>query len=193
MSRNPAADRGREVRQRLLDAAVELIVQRGWTGVSTRTLAERAGLAAGGVHYHFPSLPALLAEAAIGAMRPLVEQLDLVLRQAKTPEQGLELMLGSLAEYTGMDNTSLLFGETYLAATRDERLRAEMGALVDNAAGKVGAWLATHGVAEPEQTARVLLASIDGLMLHRALNPRLTAQVVAPVLRRVLASAGAQR
>lgn len=51
-----AADRGREVRRKLLTAAVELIPERGWNAVSTRLLAERAGVAAGLVHYHFPSL-----------------------------------------------------------------------------------------------------------------------------------------
>ncbi|MGH3673909.1 MAG: TetR/AcrR family transcriptional regulator, partial [Pseudonocardiaceae bacterium] len=38
-----AAERGREVRLRLLGSAAELIAERGWTGVSTRILAERAG------------------------------------------------------------------------------------------------------------------------------------------------------
>ncbi|MFD1052553.1 helix-turn-helix domain-containing protein, partial [Kibdelosporangium lantanae] len=35
---------GEEVRQRLLAAAVQLIPERGWSAVSTRVLAERAGV-----------------------------------------------------------------------------------------------------------------------------------------------------
>src|SRR5215218_10063879 len=66
-----AADRGREVRRRLVQAARELVPERGWAAVSTRTVAERAGVAPGLVHYHFASLQALLAEAAVGAMRDL--------------------------------------------------------------------------------------------------------------------------
>src|ERR671914_884271 len=38
-----AASRGREVRRRLVQAARELVPERGWTAVSTRTRAERAG------------------------------------------------------------------------------------------------------------------------------------------------------
>lgn len=52
---SPAAARGREVPQRLLAAAAELIPERGWTAVSTRVLAERAGVTPSVVHYHFSS------------------------------------------------------------------------------------------------------------------------------------------
>jgi len=57
------------VRQRLLDTAAELIAERGWTAVSKRLVAERAGVAAGLVHYHFTSVQALLSAAAVGVMR----------------------------------------------------------------------------------------------------------------------------
>ncbi len=40
-------------RQRLLDAAAELIAERGWGQVTTRAIAERAGLPHGTVSYHF--------------------------------------------------------------------------------------------------------------------------------------------
>ena len=74
-----AATRGRDVRQRLLAAAVELIPERGWTAVSTRVLAERAGVTPSVVHYHFPSVAALLDEAAVGFLRGVVAGIDEVL------------------------------------------------------------------------------------------------------------------
>jgi len=51
-----SAERGQAVRRRLLDAAAELIPELGWSGVSTRVLAERAAVTPGMVHYHFASL-----------------------------------------------------------------------------------------------------------------------------------------
>jgi AcrR family transcriptional regulator len=63
-----SAQRGHEVRQRLLGAAAELIAERGWAAVSTRAVADRAGLAPGLVHYHFTSVQALLSQAAIAVM-----------------------------------------------------------------------------------------------------------------------------
>ena len=59
---SPAAVRGQEVRQRLLAAAAELIPERGWSAVSTRILADRAGVTPSVVHYHFPSVQAVLTE-----------------------------------------------------------------------------------------------------------------------------------
>ncbi len=58
-----AVDRGRDVRLQLLSTAAELIGELGWNAVSTRILAERAGVTPGLVHYHFPSLQALLRDA----------------------------------------------------------------------------------------------------------------------------------
>lgn len=182
-----AAARGREVRQRLVRAAAELIAERGWTGVSTRVLAERAGVASGLVHYHFASLQALLVEAAVGVMRDVVDGVGPLLARARTPEDAIDLMLGSLDRYTGRDPTSLLVIETYLAATRDEDLSKAVADVVVHFRRRLAEWLAERDVATPEETAAVLAAAIDGVLLHRALDPGLTAGMVAPVLRRILA------
>ncbi|HEY4018955.1 MAG TPA: TetR/AcrR family transcriptional regulator [Pseudonocardiaceae bacterium] len=182
-----AAERGEQVRQQLLRTAAELIAERGWTAVSTRVLAERAGVAAGLVHYHFASLPALLREAALGGIGAAVTGLDVLLEQARTPEELLGLLLGTLDQYTGHDSMSLLFTETYLAATRDEDLRRELGTFITDFVQKFARWLEDHGVPEPRQTATVLAAALDGVLLHHSLNPDLTAALAAPVLNRILA------
>ncbi|MGH3948277.1 MAG: TetR/AcrR family transcriptional regulator [Pseudonocardiaceae bacterium] len=182
-----AANRGREVRRALLAAAVELIPEVGWNAVSTRLLAERAHAAPGLVHYHFQSLPALLRKAAVDAMRETLSAAEPVLAMTTTVDAGLDLMLASLDAYSGTDPASLLFIETYLAATRDEALRAELAGLLADFRDALAGWLAEHGHDDPQQTAAVLAAAIDGVMLHRALNPDLTSHVVSPVLRRILA------
>lgn len=172
---SPAAERGREVRQRLLAAAVELVPERGWTAVSTRVLAERAGVTPSVVHYHFPSLAVLLNEAVAGVMRQvLAEFVDTV----QTPAEAIDQMLASIESYTGADPMSLLFVEAYLASTRDERLREEIGGLVARFRERLAGWLEQHGVAEPGETAAVLAATIDGLLLHRGLGSTVDARRV---------------
>lgn len=180
------SSKGQEARERLLRAATELIAERGWTGVSTRLLAERAGVGAGVVHYHFPSVQALLSEAALDAMRLAMTQLGPVLGQAETTDDVLDLLLASLERYTGRDPVSLLFVETYLASTRDRRLRRAVARVVAEFRREAAHWLDKHGVDRPDQTAAVLAAAIDGVLLHRSLSPDLTAASVAPVLRRML-------
>lgn len=178
--------KGQEARERLLRAATELIAERGWTDVSTRLLAERAGVGAGVVHYHFPSVQALLSEAALGVMRRAFAEVGPVLERAGSVDDVLELLLASLDRYTGRDPVSLLFVETYLASTRDRRLRRAVARVVAEFRRQASQWLGEHGVDRPEETAAVLAAAIDGVLLHRALSPDLTAANVAPVLRRML-------
>ncbi|GAB3505748.1 TetR/AcrR family transcriptional regulator [Amycolatopsis cihanbeyliensis] len=187
---SPAATRGREVRLRLLDAAAELIAERGWAAVSTRILAERAGVTPSVVHYHFPSLPALLREAAVGAMRQVLAEVDAVLRTARTPAEAVDAMLTAVREYTGTDPRSLLAVEAYLAAGRDPRLRARIGELVEEFQHRLGRWLAEHGVPSAGETAGVLAAALDGLLLRRGLEVGPAPEPTTAVLRRLVEPEG---
>jgi AcrR family transcriptional regulator len=181
-----AAARGRDVRQRLLAAAVELIPERGWTAVSTRVLAERAGVTPSVVHYHFPSVAALLDEAVVGFMRGVVGGIDEVLDAAETPAAAVDALVASVTRYTGSDPMSLLAVEACLAATRDERLRDQIAGVLAESRHRVGRWLADHEVPEPETTAAMLLAAVDGLLLHRSLAAGPDPAATATVLRRLL-------
>jgi AcrR family transcriptional regulator len=181
-----AAARGRDVRQRLLAAAVELIPERGWTAVSTRVLAERAGVTPSVVHYHFPSVAALLDEAVVGFMRGVVGGIDEVLDAAETPAAAVDALVASVTRYTGSDPMSLLAVEACLAATRDERLRDQIAGVLAESRHRVGRWLADHEVPEPETTAAMLLATVDGLLLHRSLAAGPDPAATAAVLRRLL-------
>lgn len=181
------AQRGRQVRQRLLATAAELVAERGWTAVSTRVIAERAGVTAGVVHYHFGSVQALLREAALAIVGGLLDQAIPAMARAGSADEALAMMLEFLDDYDGRDPTSLLMAETFLAATRDETLRRALGETVGQFRQAVGARLAAAGVEAPEATAAVLAAAIDGIVLHRALLPGLDATRVLPVLGRLVA------
>src|ERR1051326_5901856 len=52
-------------REKLMTAAAELIAELGWGRVTTRAVAERAGLPHGAVSYHFRGKQELLIEAAM--------------------------------------------------------------------------------------------------------------------------------
>jgi AcrR family transcriptional regulator len=146
-SRQTAAERGKEVRQRLLRAAVELIPEIGWNAVSTRILAQRAGLAPGLVHYHFESLQALLRQASIASMREALQAIELIFEQADTLDSGLDMLVGALDTYTRDDPASLLFVESYLASLRDPRLAADLAALLVDFRQRFGDWLQRRSTA----------------------------------------------
>ena len=56
------AARGLETRQKILDAARDTILERGYGGTSTRAVAELAGVPLSLVHYHFGDKRTLLVE-----------------------------------------------------------------------------------------------------------------------------------
>ncbi len=163
------AERGREVRERLVRAAVEVIVERGWAGATTRPVAERAGVAPSLVHYHYPSIQALLVEAALTAASGLTAGAGKLLAHARSADEAMTLLLKALDPYSGADPISVLLAEAYLAATRDHRLRRELAEILTSFRDVVAFQLSRHGVADPDATAAVLAAAIDGLLLHRSL------------------------
>lgn len=186
----PAEARGQEVRRRLLAAAIELIPERGWTAVSTRTLAERAGVTPSVVHYHYPSLAVLLNEAVAGFLRGVLAEAEAALDGVRTAGEAIDALLGSVDRYTGDDPASLLSIEACLAATRDPELRARIREVLAAYRRRLGRLLDERGVPDPDATAAVLTAAMDGLLLHRGIGSGGDAgdrAAMASVLRRLVA------
>jgi AcrR family transcriptional regulator len=53
--RTSQEERTRAMRQRLMEATVECLVERGWSGTSTTLVSERAGVSRGAQLHHFPT------------------------------------------------------------------------------------------------------------------------------------------
>lgn len=185
MSGQTNVERGRVARAQLLTAAQELIGEIGWGAVSTRVVAERAGIRSGLVHYHFQSLQALLRQAALEEMRRILEGTAALVAVTADPADGIEAMLTELDQYTGDDPAFLLFIEAYLAATRDPVLREQMRELVHEFRDGVTAALARGGHEAPEAAAVMVMAVFDGFLLHKGLDPELSAARIAEQLRKV--------
>jgi AcrR family transcriptional regulator len=56
-------EKSAETRRRLLDAAIECLVERGYANITSSEIAERAGLSRGAQLYHFPTKEDLLTRA----------------------------------------------------------------------------------------------------------------------------------
>ncbi|MDA8371021.1 MAG: TetR/AcrR family transcriptional regulator [Nocardiopsaceae bacterium] len=186
-----SAQRGRATRQRLLDAAVSLIGEVGWSNVTTRLVAERAGVNPGLVHYHFASVSTLLTTAATGFTRELLEHIARQLTDQPDVGAGLDRLLAELSGYTGTDPACLLLVEAFLASSRLPDLRVELAAMITDFRTHVADWLRAHGHgAEADTAAAVLAGAIDGLMLHRAVDPNMDITALAEPLRRMLIPGG---
>jgi AcrR family transcriptional regulator len=170
-------------------AAAELIAELGWGRVTTRAVAERAGLPHGSVSYHFRGKQELLAEAAMYAFQQAVPMAEF---QALTTVDDLLGLIGG--ELGAMDPVlpRLMF-ESMAEAERDPALRERLGALLGAYRGLMIETLrseqqrgAVFAGASPEAIATVLGAAGDGLLLHALLDPELDVAAAVAALRALL-------
>jgi len=82
----PAGPRAGEAREALLTAVHELMAEKGYPRVTVREVAERAGVQAGLVNYHFGSKTGLLRSAVASISEEMLERV----RQAVANEGSIE-------------------------------------------------------------------------------------------------------
>jgi AcrR family transcriptional regulator len=173
-------------------AAAELIAELGWGRVTTRAVAERAGLPHGSVSYHFRGKQELLAEAALHAFQHAIP----VERFAKlgSVEDLIGLIEGEVADLETIDPVlSRLMLESMREAERDPALRERMGTMMGEyrnlmvetvrADQERGAVVA--GV-PPAAIATLIAALGDGLLLHVLLDPEIDTSGAIEALRALL-------
>jgi AcrR family transcriptional regulator len=128
MSRVPQEERTRLMRQRLLEATVELLVERGWSGTSTTLVSKRAGVSRGAQLHHFPTKNDLVLAAVEHLSdvrgRELARASDRLPGGARRSRAVLQM----LAEhFTSPVFTAAL--ELWVAARTDPHLLAALGPL----------------------------------------------------------------
>jgi AcrR family transcriptional regulator len=127
-ARVPQEERTRVMRQRLLDATVECLVERGWSGTSTTLVSQRAGVSRGAQLHHFPTKNDLV----IAAVEHLSEVRGQELRDAAaalpTGRRRTRAVLEMLADhFTSPVFTAAL--ELWVAARTDPGLADAVGPL----------------------------------------------------------------
>jgi AcrR family transcriptional regulator len=172
MSRSPDQD----TRSRLVDAAVEEIADKGWNGARTRSIADRAGVNPGVVHYHFGSMEELMLEAVASTFVSITEMAQQSI-EADTIALGMDGMIDAIGEVDPSDPNWQVLMEALVQSSRVPRLhdltvgileqyRAAMIARLDAGveAGELPADTDTEGLA------LALMALLDGLGLYAFVN-----------------------
>ncbi|MGH1564080.1 TetR/AcrR family transcriptional regulator [Mumia sp. DW29H23] len=120
-TRTTQGERSRLMRQRLLEATVESLVELGWSGTSTTVVSQRAGVSRGAQLHHFPSKQALV----IAAVEHLTERRrdEMATSVANLPQEGrTRAVLDALAaQFVSPVFFAAL--ELWVAARTDEELR----------------------------------------------------------------------
>jgi AcrR family transcriptional regulator len=111
------------MRQRLLDATIECLVEHGWSGTSTTLVSQRAGVSRGAQLHHFPSKNDLVLAAVAHLSDKRAEELREGARHLPTGRRRTRAVLDMLAEHF----TSPVFSaalELWVAARTDATLHA---------------------------------------------------------------------
>lgn len=77
MTKTEALSKGERTRQAVIDAAQQLFVEQGFAATSMRQIAEKAGLALGGIYNHFPTKESIFSEVIL-AYHPFHQVLPLL-------------------------------------------------------------------------------------------------------------------
>ncbi|MFD5424277.1 TetR/AcrR family transcriptional regulator [Streptomyces sp. NPDC127084] len=113
---SPKQDRSRATRQRLLEAAVACLAERGWAGSTVSVVAERAGVSRGAAQHHFPTREDLFT----AAVEYVAEQRSSALRALPVTDR--PAVVGALVDlYTGPLFRAAL--HLWVAASNEDQLR----------------------------------------------------------------------
>ncbi len=121
--RVPQEERTRAMRQRLLEATVDCLVEHGWSGTSTTLVSQRAGVSRGAQLHHFPTKNALVLAAVEHLSEVRGEELRRAALGLPTGKRRTRAVLEMFAEhFTSPVFTAAL--ELWVAARNDAALRA---------------------------------------------------------------------
>jgi AcrR family transcriptional regulator len=161
-----------------MDAAAELVAERGWSAVTTRAVAERAGVNQALVHYHFGNMDALRRESVVARLGPIIEAVAEELISERPFPEGVSRTMALLDRILLEPEPTVLMAEALLQATRDPAMTEALGQVL-------GSWAALlepriviaqqRGTVRddlaPSVLARLLAAIFDGLLLQRLADP----------------------
>jgi AcrR family transcriptional regulator len=149
----PPIPRGPDRHTEILETAARLFAEQGFHATSMRDLCAALGMSPGNLYHWFPSKQAIIA-AFVEADRA----------SAAEPQ-----ILGNVP--TATDAEIRLYLEIYAAALRDPELAPLVRTADAEARAGLAALLRGAGIADPEATAVVVIALVDGLVSRRAIEP----------------------
>ena len=156
--------RGERRRRAILEAALQVISERGVDAVSHRSVADEAGVPLAATTYYFESLDELLEVA----LRLFVDEEAARLTALVARLDGRELPAPEIARLFRAElEPDVAQFELYVEAARRPRLREVARRSIELYAAVAAAALRTAGVREPAIEPRAFVALFDGYGLHR--------------------------
>jgi DNA-binding transcriptional regulator YbjK len=184
--------KGEQRRAAILRATLRVIGEHGADSVTHRAVAEEAGVPLSATTYYFASKEELLEQTLLLAAREETERLErLVLELAPlslSVDEWAAAVAGQLASDVASEPAKhVALFELGLEATRREPLRAELQRWQDAHLRLAEVGCRAIGSEQPEIDARVIVATLTGLMLQQLAGGRqdFETAVMRPTLERL--------
>ncbi len=160
------AERREATRAALIDAAADLLVERGWAQATSVAVCARAGLTRGAFVHHFDGLPDLFAAVLAARYADIVERVE-----ADGEATSIEEMVARTWEINREPSFKVVL-EAWLACANDPELGRTLGPVVAAFATLVGVDRWPELLADDEARTFYLTAreSLLGLAWGRAIN-----------------------
>ncbi|WP_435769069.1 TetR/AcrR family transcriptional regulator [Nocardioides sp. SYSU DS0651] len=166
-----------DVRRRILDAAVDVMLEHGYSGASTVRIQERAGVSRGRLLHHFPSRDALLIAASQHLAKARVGELPSDHSWPTDPGERIDAVVETMAG-TFRQGYFWAATELWIAARTHDSLRSALLPGEREIARAVRE--AMDDFFGPELIARpgyadvrdVMFTSLRGMALTRTFDPR---------------------
>lgn len=179
-------------RQRIIDAAVACFARAGFHGASMHQICVEAGMSPGALYRYFPSKVAIIAAIAEAERAHHAAFFERMAETDDPVEALASIGIDKLEEILTSPNAALS-AETMAEAIRNPDVRDMFDRNIREARAAVVAALQrgqARGVVDPaldvETASQLIMAMGDGLTVHQALDPTLTAARFRPVLQLLL-------
>ncbi|MYS23312.1 transcriptional regulator, TetR family [Streptomyces sp. DvalAA-14] len=149
-------------KERILDAALDVLAEDGVAGTTHRRIAARADVPLGSVTYHFASLTDLQAQAFARYVEGRSADFSDLFASIRTREELVEVLTDLVREGPARRRSAVLGFELHLAALRHPELRA----LTERWTARSRAVLARF--TDPDNAAR-LDALLEGMIMNALL------------------------
>ncbi len=166
-----------ETRDQILEAARKALIREGYERITTRRIAEEAGVNIATLHYHFGTKEALLAEAARYSLNRIEQQLRHIIEAAPNAREAISRALQTVLVLV-RDQPGILRYDLAVRGFRDEAARRDAIAMYETYQAitreifhrhlREGGTLPAH--VEINTIAHYLVAALDGIVLQYTLN-----------------------
>lgn len=152
-------------RSRIIDAALDVIAEYGVAGTTHRKVAEAADVPLGSMSYHFSGMEELLVEAFRRLAATVSARFMELLVAARTPDEARQAVVAIITDASWTNTRHLLLSyELYAFGVRNPALQTVMRDWMEASRRA----LERHF---DRDTARMLDALIEGLTIHRSVDP----------------------